>query len=274
MQMSFAKQFLVTTAALALGWLGVMETAGGATIGAKHTGLGLYQAVKINQVSNPLNGRTVAAGIYKWKATGSSGDLGFARTDLLDANGTAGTDEFVAFCIDPNEWLLSRSTFTVNHPLGDTISLTGEVDATEAAWLRRLFSYQSPFEPSLDAKTAAALAVAVWEIVGEVYVGGAKTFSVSAGDLSFSGDSAVTGEAQSILDNFLSATPIMADVLVGLIQEVGAKNYGQDMLAFRIPSREKRVPPSGDFPVPVPGTVFLLGVGLLTIGIHRSRGPH
>lgn len=265
MQRSILKTIIATPAVLALAFLGVSGTAGAATITAAYEGLGLSQTVTMTQSGNPLSGHAVVAGIYKWKVTGSSGDLGFAANDLLEGNGQSNNADFVAFCIDPNEWLNSPSSFTVFNPLGDTTASGGEVSATEAVWLRQLFAYQSPFDPTLDATTAAALAVAVWEIVGE-NAAGLSGLSVTNGGLKFSAaNAAVLTEAQSFLTNLGSAIPVLADTLVALVSSTG-----QDMLAFRIPGGGD-IPTGGDLPVPAPGTLLLLGLGLAAMGYRARR---
>jgi hypothetical protein len=264
MQSPVLKTILATPAVLALAFLGVSGTAGAATITAEYEGLGLSQTVTMTQSGNPLSGHAVVAGIYKWRVTGSSGDPGFAANDLLEANGQSNNADFVAFCIDPNEWLNSPSSFTVFNPLGDTIAGGGEVSATEAVWLRQLFAYQSPFDPTLDATTAAALAVAVWEIVGE-NAAGLAGLSVTNGGLKFSADSAVLTEAQGFVTNRGSETPVLADTLVALVSSTG-----QDMLAFRIPGGGD-IPTGGDLPVPAPGTLLLLGLGLAAMGYRARR---
>jgi hypothetical protein len=262
MQRSILKTIIATPAVLALAFLGVSGTAGAATITAAYEGLGLSQTVTMTQSGNPLSGSAVVAGIYKWKVTGSSVDLGFDANDLLEANGQSNNADFVAFCIDPNEWLNSPSEFTVFNPLGDTTAGGGEVSATEAVWLRQLFAYQSPFDPTLDATTAAALAVAVWEIVGENAAG----LSVTGGGLTFSAANAdVLTEAQDFLAKLGSKTPVLADTLVALVSSTG-----QDMLAFRIPGGGD-IPTGGDLPVPAPGTLLLLGLGLAAMGYRARR---
>ncbi|MCZ2150654.1 MAG: PEP-CTERM sorting domain-containing protein [Bryobacterales bacterium] len=178
--------------------------------------------------------------------------------------------QFYTFCIEPREFLTPGQTYTYNLAMIEAGATNiGGMGATKANLLRELLNdFYPDFSVQMDELHAAALQVAIWEIVRENQQG-VGTYNLSTGDVRYRtwSDSAacISGQYTCVQDlaqhwlNSLTGTggPYMQNVdaliLAGGVQDVLVQFNGPNPL------------------VPEPGTFVLMGSALILAGVGSRR---
>jgi len=150
----------------------------------------------------------------------TTGEFSFTIT-----GGTAGTGlatTFLAFCIEPREFVSPGSTYTYTlNPLSAGTTNIGGMGATKAGELAELFGrYYPDFSVTLDAQHASALQIAAWEIVRE----NSGTLNVLTGNVEYrnAADPAALTLAQTYLSSLNGTGPKLTDVYA--LTQVGAQD--------------------------------------------------
>jgi hypothetical protein len=204
-------------------------------------------------------GEQVLAGLETF--TRASGAAGGTDTSTL----VGGPGGFLAFCIEPFEDASLGGTYTYTvAPLanGDNSSIAGGIGALKATQISELFGKYAPtLSTSIGATQAAALQVAIWEIVSELP---SNPFDVLHGNTYFTtpGSADATDMlnlAQGYLNYVSSAngTGPLAQGLTAL-----TVNGNQDMLVQVVSA------------APEPGTwmMMILGFGMVGNAMRALRG--
>lgn len=180
-------------------------------------------SVSVNVVPPSVIGPTVSAGRYTGQLDGQS---------------------FLSYCIDLFATLSFGTTYTNEYVAKPAATY---LNATRANDLARLAALA--YDQVVDATTAAAFQVSVWEIAYET----SGTYDVSGGNFSVtSGNGAVITDA----NNWLAALPGSAGNWQAVVLD---SPLHQDVVTFS--------------QTPVPGAAWLLGSGLLgLVAVRRRRG--
>jgi hypothetical protein len=151
--------------------------------------------------------------------------------------------DFMSFCIEPLQGISGGTyTYAIN-PLQNAPNSPGPMGTIKADLLRELFGrYYSTFQQTLTPQTAAAIQIAIWEIVQET----SGPFNVSTGVIRY--QSAAHNDVIILANTMLSSLNGTGPMLSNLYSLGGPNN--QD-LAFR-----------SETPVPEPSTVALMAIGL------------
>jgi len=187
----------------------------------------------------------------------TTGEFTFTQTGAT-YSGLAAT--FVAFCIEPREFVSGGSTYTYNLvPLDQGTTNIGGMGAAKAALLDELFGrYYPTFGAPLDAEHASALQIATWEIVRELP---ANPLNVSSGNISFRNpqDAPALTLAQTYLSSLNGQGPMAANLAA--LDEVGA----QDVVVQLLPGHALAAPEPASYAT---AGLALVGLSLL---LRRRR---
>jgi hypothetical protein len=190
-------------------------------------------------------------------------------TGIFTFTRTAGTaplptGTFLAFCIEPREFVSGGSTYTYDFSdLEQGTTNIGGMGVTKANLIRELFGRFEPvlggpvFDPNLNqirpenALYESAFQIALWEIVRET----SGTLNVSDGNITFRNpqDAATLAFAQTMLSSLTGTGPRLNDLYA--LTNVGA----QDVLV------------QVDFPAPEPFGLVTTGGALIGIAMMLRR---
>jgi hypothetical protein len=186
---------------------------------------------------------------------------------------------FVALCIDPYQsiYLGSSSVFNVVQLQAGTgtIGSPAEIESDDVQRLSNLLAAHNPWTSTLTEIEQAALQIAVWEIVGEI----GSSLAISGGAIRFANPNSSN---QSMTDALTTAAawlaqPSTTGSLGGTLywlQNVKSatdltSSGRQDFLAWTPPP--VRITVTNFREAPEPGTLLLLGLGLASMGLRRTR---
>jgi hypothetical protein len=174
----------------------------------------------------------------------TTGEFSFTRVDGGTIDPAA---SFLAFCIEPREFVSSGSTYTYSLvPLAQGTTNIGGMGQAKADLLSELFGrYYPVLNAPLDAVHASAMQIAIWEIVRET----SGTLDVSSGNISFRNpaDAPALALAQTYLSSLNGTGPRAINLYA--LDEVGA----QDVIV--------------QIQNPEPATIILMGVALIGVAV-------
>jgi len=227
----FLSQSVLLFALFLLAGLCIPQPASGSLVVA-YFAENLYTSTVERTVNDGANWYTTTVGLFRFQRGG--GDYpGFSAID------------FYAFCIEPREFVSVGTTYTYDWSvLEDGATNIGGMGIAKATLLSELYAqYYPSFLPVLNQDKAGALQIATWEIVRET----SGTMNVLEGTTRFRNAANPTTMtlAQSYLDSLTGAGPYM-DVVAALTAVGGV----QDVVVHDNPE---------------PGTLALLGLGLLAL---------
>ncbi|MCU0228089.1 MAG: PEP-CTERM sorting domain-containing protein [Bryobacterales bacterium] len=239
---AFAKLLLAAVATM----LSLGQSAVAGTIVARVDGLGAYGQVQMSLD----NGSWVNqyAGIIQLTQTGGTSDW-----DLV---GTGGA--FLAFCVEPRENIALNQTYTWNDgPMTAAPTSLGGMSTAQANQLLVLMSMSFPdFTVSLTNIQAAAIQIAIWEIVEEK----SGVLNVLDGSIKFRRPSiAGTLELAQSLLNQVNTQPVN---VTGI--RVMTSVTDQDLMI-------QIVDTPADVATPEPATLSMLGLGLFALGLAKRK---
>ena len=181
--------------------------------------------------------------------------------DAVPLGGTL-TNHFLAFCVEPQQFLAASATYELV-PLSQAASGIGGIGNVAALQLRELFGRFAPgggFADNMPTSHAAAFQVAIWEIVSDQ----AGSLNLSSGNFSMVRDSnsAIFDLAQGWLNSIDGTGPLAAGLRALRNGTLGDRNSGsQDILIFtRILD-----------PIPEPNTWVMITAGFGLIGTIMRR---
>lgn len=195
-----------------------------------------------NSVNPGSNGQYSLNSGANWQGTGTAGLFNWTRTSGTYA-GAQGN--FMSFCTELGENVAYGSNYCYEvKALEMAPSNIGGMGAAKAAQVRELFGrfYTPAFGSVLSADRATAMQLSIWEIVFEN--GGA--LDLTAGNAQFTNDNgAAVALAQAYLAALDGTGPMNNDVVV--MSAAGVQ----------------------DHIIPAPGTMALMGMGVIVAGRRR-----
>jgi hypothetical protein len=235
---------------LAAAFVGNSFSAKGATIEATVVNLIAYARADMSLDSGATWTRPYIGNISMTRTGGNS------PIELLpDAT------NFVTFCIEPREGISAGQNYTWEvEPLSNGTTSIGGMGVAKAELIRELIGREyATWGSTLTAVRAAAIQIAIWEIVEE----NSGSLNVQTGNIRFRNGSIsnLLDVAQSML-NALDGTGPKAQYLYALTNPTA-----QDIIVKAIPNG---VP---DIVAPEPASFAMLGIGLFALGVLRRKRP-
>lgn len=218
------------------------------------------ESVSYTLGSNATKGTT--AGRFNWtRLTDDPATPAFNEAGTFALDPTPAGDLFYAFCIDLSQTVGIGGTyeFEVKTNLADGRdsapypTLGPSIAANLAKFLGAVFP---SFGGSLSTVEAAALQIAIWEIIYETPT---NAFNVASGNISFSNNANALSTATNYLNTFSTFNGASA---TGLHSLNNANSQDQIIQIPGNPNLEE---------IPEPGTYALMGIGLLAIGLFRRK---
>jgi len=169
---------------------------------------------------------------------------------------------FYTFCIEPREFLTPGQFVSYDLvPVEQGATNIGGMGATKANVVRELLGrYYPDFSIEVDDRTGAAIQVALWEIIRE-NVQTIGSYDLATGDVRYRtwSDPAVETLATTMLSSLTGTGPMVSVSGVQALTLVGT----QDTLV--------QLTTGGFGSTPEPATLFLMGAGLVAVGLLGRR---
>lgn len=198
----------------------------------------------------------IDVGRFRMRKTGGT-------SDVVPLGGTL-TNEFLAFCVEPYQFLANSAPYDLV-PLSQGSSSIGGMGGAKALLLRELFGRFAPTGGSngtMSRNDAAAFQVAIWEIVTD----GSGSLLLNSGNFTMrsSSNSTVFNRAQGWLNALNGTGPLASGLRVLRNGSPTNVNQGsQDLLVFTNLVE----------PIPEPDTwaMLIVGFGLTGAVLRRRR---
>jgi hypothetical protein len=218
------------------------------TITATVTGLVAYGQVEMSLDNGAWENHY--AGLISLTRTGGTADV-----DLLPD-----PVNFVAFCVEPREGISLNQTYTWEQaPMTSAPTGLGGMTELQATQLRMLMALAFPnFSSNITGLQAAAIQIAIWEIVEET----SGTLDVTTGSIRFRNPTVSNSLtfAQSLLDQVVDGAPELLNI------EIMIHQSHQDLMF-----QSAFTPGGEENPIPEPATVSMFGLGLIALGMARRK---